>query len=194
MKRVPSSRLIAAAAILVLALGAVAWGIHRAAEARNRAYDFTLTDQDGQPFKLSQERGHAVAIFFGYTHCPDECPATLAHLASARAALGNDRDNVRVIFVTVDPRRDTPQRMKKYLSAFDHSFVGVTGSESQLIPVYKAYHVWYQPLPKSQKQLEELEAHTATITLIDRSGHLNGYADWADPVTALANDFRKAAS
>lgn len=194
MKRVSSSKLILAAAILTLALAAVAWGIHRAADARNLAYDFTLTDQDGQPFKLSQERGHAVAMFFGYTHCPDECPLTLAHLASARAALGSARDDVRIIFITVDPRRDTPQRMKTYLSTFDRSFVGVTGTESQLIPVYKAYHVWYQPLPKTQKGLEELEAHTATITLIDRSGHLKGYADWADPVTALANDLRKAAS
>lgn len=187
-------RVIAAVAIVVLALAAVAWGIHRALDARNLPYDFTLTDQDGQPFKLSQERGHAVAVFFGYTHCPDECPLTLAHLASARAALGNDRDNVRIVFVTVDPRRDTPQRMKKYLATFDRSFIGVTGTESQLRSVYKAYHVWAQPLPKTNKGLEDLEAHTATITMIDRSGHLQGYADWADPVAALAKDFRKAAS
>jgi cytochrome oxidase Cu insertion factor (SCO1/SenC/PrrC family) len=185
---------IAAVIIVVLALAAVAWGVHRALDARNLAYDFTLTDHDGRPFKLSQERGHAVALFFGYTHCPDVCPATLARLASARAGLGKDRDRVRVIFITVDPTRDTPQRMKKYLATFDPSFIGVTGTESRLLPVYKAYHVWYQPLPKSTKGLEELEAHTATITMLDRSGHLEGYADWADPVTALTQDLRKAAS
>lgn len=185
---------LAGVVIVVLALAAVALGIHRVLDARNLAYDFTLTDQDGKPFKLSQERGHAVAIFFGYTHCPDVCPATLAHLASARAGLGQDRDKVRIIFVTVDPARDTPERIKKYLATFDPSFIGVTGTESQLLPIYKAYHVWYQPLPKSKKGLEELEAHTATITMIDRGGHLQGYADWADPVTALTQDFRKAAS
>jgi len=190
----PASRLIIAVIIVVLGLAAIAWGIHRVADARNLAYDFTLTGQDGKPFQLSQDRGHAVAVFFGYTHCPDVCPATLEHLAKARAALGNDRDNVRVVFITVDPRRDTPERMKRYLSKFDPSFVGMTGTESQLLPVYKAYHVWSQALPKTKKGLEELEAHTATITMIDRGGHLKSYADWADPTTALTQDFRKAAS
>ncbi|MGH7684256.1 MAG: SCO family protein [Vulcanimicrobiaceae bacterium] len=194
MRQMSSSKIIAGVVILVLALTAVVWGINRVANARNLAYDFTLTDQDGKPFRLSEERGHAVALFFGYTHCPDVCPATLEHLAKARAALGNDRENVRIVFVTVDPRHDSPQRMKQYLSKFDPSFIGVTGTENQLLPVYKAYHVWSQALPKTTKGLEEVEAHTATITLIDRGGHLKSYADWADPTTALTQDFRKAAS
>jgi protein SCO1/2 len=190
---VPRSKVIAGVVVVLLTLAAVAWGVYRVSTARSLAYDFALTDQDGRPFHLSQERGKAVALFFGYTHCPDVCPATLERLASARTALGNERNSVRVIFITVDPQRDTPQRLKAYLSQFDPSFIGVTGSESQLLPVYKAYHVWYQPLPKTDKGREELEAHTATITLIDRFGHVKGYAGWEDPATALTQDFRKAA-
>lgn len=179
-----------AAAIVIIAIGAV--GLWRTADARNRAYDFTLTNQDGRPFTLSQDRGHAVALFFGYTHCPDVCPATLAHLAGARRSLERRGDDIRIVFVTVDPGRDTPARMKQYLAQFDPSFVGVTGTEGELAPVYRAYHVWYQPLPKTTAGLEALEAHTATITIIDRSGHVKGYADQADSIATLAQDLRAA--
>jgi len=195
MKRLSRANLTAlvAAAVVVL-LGVAALTTARVLESRNQAYDFALTDQNGQIFRLSQERGHAVALFFGYTHCPDVCPATLARLAAARASLGKDRNDIRVVFVTVDPRRDTPQRMKTYLATFDPSFVGVTGTERQLAPVYRAYHVWYQELPKTTAGLEALEAHTATITLIDRTGHLQGFADWSDSIAVLAQHFRAAAS
>lgn len=176
---------------MAVALGWLAWSFH-AVTTRNMAYDFTLTDQDGQPFSLSQDRGHAVAIFFGYTHCTDQCPATLTHLAKAKASMGTAGGNVRVLFVTIDPRRDTPQRLKTYLGGFDPSFVGLTGSDSQLAPVYKAYHVWYQALPKTQKDLEAAEAHTSTVYIVDRGGHLRSYADWSDTTETLAKDLHAA--
>lgn len=178
--------------LVVLLLGLAGWGLARVLGGGPRAYDFTLTDQDGRPFRLSDERGHAVALFFGYTHCPDVCPATLAHLASARAQLGTAGQTTRVIFITVDPRRDTPPRLKTYLARFDPSFIGLTGTEAQLAPVYRAYHVWYQALPKSPQQLEALEAHTSTIWIIDSRGRPKGFADWSDSTAALAHDLRAA--
>jgi len=156
------------------------------------AYDFTLTDQDGRPFHLADERGHAVAIFFGYTRCPDICPATLAHLASARRAMGASGQATRVLFITVDPARDTPGRLKVYLARFDPSFVGLTGTQAQLAPVYRAYHIWYEALPKNPHQLEQLEAHTSTIWIMNGSGRPAGFADWSDSTAVLARDLQAA--
>ncbi|MGH7716402.1 MAG: SCO family protein [Vulcanimicrobiaceae bacterium] len=178
------------AAALILGLGG--WGIAEFRAHQNLAYDFRLTDQNGQPFRLSDERGHAVAVFFGYTRCPDVCPLTLSHLASARRSLGPAGRDTRVVFVTVDPQHDTPSVLKEYLARFDSSFVGVTGTEGELAPVYRAYHVWYQPLPKTQAGREALEAHTAAVWVIDRGGHASTFADSSDTATDLANDLREA--
>jgi protein SCO1/2 len=147
-----------------------------------------LTDQSGHPFRLSDERGHPVAIFFGYTRCPDVCPATLVHLASARRSLGA----ARVIFVTVDPHHDTPRVLKEYLAQFDPTFIGVTGTEDELAPVYRAYHVWYEKLPQTQAGREALEAHTAAVWIIDRGGHPAAFADSSDAADVLARDLREA--
>lgn len=96
------------------------------------------------------------------------------------------------MFVTVDPQHDTPGVLKEYLARFDPSFVGVTGTEAELAPVYRAYHVWYQPLPKTQAGREALEAHTASVWIIDRGGHAITFADSSDTTTELANDLREA--
>lgn len=186
MKRIA----IVAAAVVVLT--GLAFTAYRVNASRNLAYDFSLTDQDGQTFRLSQDRGHPVALFFGYTNCTDVCPATLAHLARARAELVRQGKDFRVVFVTVDPRRDTPGRMKSWLGQFDPSFVGVTGTEAQLAPVYRAYHVWYQALPKTNEGLEAVEAHTATITILDAGGHIKSYADQSDSIASLAQDLSAA--
>jgi cytochrome oxidase Cu insertion factor (SCO1/SenC/PrrC family) len=203
--------LLAAVAVL---LGTAAGWLRHADASRNLAYDFTLTDQDGRPFRLSDERGHAVALVFGYTYCPDECPATLARLASARASLGGGAEGARVVFITIDPQRDTPQRLKRYLAAFDPSFIGLTGSELQLAPVYRAYHVWFGPLPKSgagpqahdvgqlapgalprrRSELDAVEAHTSTIYIVDRRGRFKAFADWGDSARRLAQALRAAES
>ena len=184
-------QLATALAALVVVLGAVTAYMRHVAE-HDVAYDFTLTDQDGRAFSLSQDRGHPVAIFFGYTHCPDECPVTLQRLAAAKRAMGPQGAGVRVLFITIDPRRDTPQRLRTYLGGFDPSFIGLTGTEAQLSPVYRAYHVWYQALPKTQKGLEAVEAHTSTVYIIDSGGRLRSYADWSDTAQKLADDLRAA--
>ena len=103
------------------------------------AADFTLTDQNGETFRLSDQRGKPALVFFGYTNCPDVCPITLANYKNIRSELG---DQVNLIFVTVDPERDTQERIREHLSKFDPAIVGLTGSRLELEPVWKDYGVF----------------------------------------------------
>lgn len=155
------------------------------------AADFTLTDQHGTPFRLDAQRGRVVILFFGYTHCPDVCPATMAQLARVEHVLpAADRARVQVVFVTVDPDRDTPAVMKRYVSLFDPSFVGLTGTEAQLDPVFDAYHVWHQRIPGT-KASGYLMAHSGSVYLIDPAGELRVLHDWTDPAPAIASDVKE---
>jgi protein SCO1/2 len=103
------------------------------------APDLALSTQDGKEFRLSRERGKVVAVWFGYTHCPDVCPTTLAELSQAQQRLGKDAWRFRVIFVTVDPECDTPARLREYVSAFSGSFTALTGPSDRLAAARKAY-------------------------------------------------------
>lgn len=155
------------------------------------AYDFTLTDANGRPFRLAGERGREVVLFFGYTRCPDVCPATMAQLARVERELpAADRARVQVVFVTVDPQRDTPAVIKRYVALFDPSFVGLTGTEAQLDPVFDAYHVWHQRIPGT-KASGYLMAHSGSVYLIDPAGDLRVLHDWTDPAPAIASDVKE---
>lgn len=155
------------------------------------AADFRLTDQNGRPFELADQKGHAVILFFGYTHCPDVCPATMAQLTRVYHTLTPaQRDRVRVAFVTVDPQRDDAATLKRYVDLFDPSFVGLTGTPAQLAPVYDAYHVWHQKLAGS-KGSGYLVAHGSSVYLIDPSGALRVLHDWQDPASAIAADVKE---
>jgi len=101
--------------------------------------DFELTNQHGGTTRLSDLRGDAVLMFFGYTHCPDICPGTLYAMSRARALLGEDGERLQGVFVTVDPARDTPQRLRDYVGFFDGTFLGLTGSEQELYEVARAF-------------------------------------------------------
>ncbi|MBI3961298.1 MAG: SCO family protein [Deinococcus sp.] len=129
------------------------------------AVDFALTDQFGQPFHLSQQTGNVVLLFFGYTSCPDECPATLAQLKQVRAQLGNQAERVRVVFITVDPEQDTQEHIGEFLARFDPAFTGLTGSTAELEPVWRSYGVY-------QAKRTELVEHTSRIYAIDPRGNL----------------------
>ncbi|RPI23873.1 MAG: SCO family protein, partial [Chloroflexota bacterium] len=101
------------------------------------AADIRLTDQDGQPFTLSEQvdaggRRKVAVIFFGYTHCPDVCPTTLAEFNKIKSQLGDQSGRVSFIFVTVDPQRDTPEQLRTHLANFDPTFVGLTGTMEQM--------------------------------------------------------------
>ena len=135
------------------------------------APQFILTDIDGQPFQLSDLDGQVVIMFFGYTSCPDVCPVTLTDFLRIRSQLGREAENVSFVFVTVDPERDTPERLKKYLTNFDPAIIGLTGEREELEPVWSSYGV-YQA--KSEEVNDEfyLVDHSSRIYVIDADGNL----------------------
>ncbi len=181
-------------AATLLAFAIVAAGVMLLLAPRGPlAPDFTLTDQNGRPFQLSSLHGHTVALFFGYTHCPDVCPTTLAALARAKRKLGVDGARFDVVFVTVDPKRDTSGVIAKYVRLFDPSFIGLTGTEVQLAPVYAAYKVYHQALP-AHGALGYLVAHSSTVDFIGPHGRIRGFGDWSDTPAELAAQVKQADS
>jgi protein SCO1 len=134
------------------------------------APDFVLRGSDGSELKLSRYRGKVVLLSFGYTSCTEVCPVTLAILAAARRQLGTAASQVQVIYVTVDPERDNARQMHQFLSAFDPSFVGGTGTPQQLAAVRSDYGITVSqkmPIPGGYAL-----AHSSYIYLIDREGNL----------------------
>lgn len=135
------------------------------------APDFELIDQHGQPYRLSDQKGKVVLIFFGYTHCPDVCPVTLTDFKQIKAQLGNQSKDVAFLFVTADPERDTTEQLKKYLENFDTDFIGLTQERSLLEPVWKDYGV-FQAKVESDDPDNYLVDHSARTYTIDKNGNL----------------------
>ena len=154
------------------------------------APDFALKSSNGKEFRLSQYRGKVVALGFGYTYCPDVCPTTLWDLSQARKRLGADAKCLRVAYVTVDPDRDTAERLRIYLGAFDKSFLGLTGTDQQLSQVQKAYGVSVE----KQASIETLGAyqihHSSFVYLIDAAGRLRVMLPFGRSVDDIAHDVK----
>ena len=138
--------------------------------ARLTAPDFTLTSDTGAPWTLSAQHGKTVALFFGFTHCGDTCPDTLAKLSAAMRADGANARDAEIAFVSIDPARDTPEVMHRYIRRFDGPVVGLTGTQAQIDAVMHAYHVWTQKIPGKHGSTDYDELHTAFTFLIDRNG------------------------
>ncbi|MEO6914091.1 MAG: SCO family protein, partial [Candidatus Baltobacteraceae bacterium] len=149
-----------------------------------------LIDQDGRPFRIQDQRGKAVVLFFGYAHCPDICPTTLAKLKQADRLLGSEARNVVVAFITIDPERDTSAELKRYVHLFDPHFYGLTGSRTALDTFYAAYHVWHQKLPNHGSAAGYLMSHSSSIYMLDRNGELRVIHDWNDAPAELAHDMK----
>ena len=178
-------RALLAVATLVLGV-ALALGMRALAPAGPAAPDFTLTDQAGRPYTLSAHRGRPIALFFGYTHCPDECPATLASLERAKRELGLGGAGFDVVLVTVDRARDSAPVLARYLRAFDpRLLVGLTGTEAQLAPVYAAYHVYRQLGPPDRHGNYDI-VHDTAVQFIAPNGRLRGIGDSTDTPAELA--------
>jgi protein SCO1/2 len=128
---------------------------------------FTLTAQDGRSISDKDLRGHPFLVFFGYTHCPDTCPTSLFEISEVLKVLGSDKD-IKVLFVTVDPERDTPAAMGDYLSSFDPRFIGLSGSPEATAAIEKAYRVYTRKV--SGQNGEYSMDHTAIIYLMDKEG------------------------
>ena len=147
------------------------------------APDFALASSNGGTLKMSQYRGKVVMLGFGFTTCPEVCPTTLATLAAARRQLGAQAKDVQLVYITVDPARDTARQMHDYLGAFDKSFVGGTGTEAQLAAVRKAYGA-------SSKKQDFGFAHTSSIFLIDRQGRIRAMMPYDHPPEDFVHDLR----
>ncbi len=159
------------------------------------AYEFALTDQNNQPFALNSQRGKVVMIFFGYTNCPDICPATLSDMQILRNRLGSQQDKVTMLFITVDPERDTVARLKQFVDRFDSQIVALTGDPTTLAQVYKAYGAGAQRRELPDSALKYAMDHTSTLTVIDKQGQrrlLIGFGsdltDTQNDITALINE------
>ena len=153
--------------------------------------EFTLESASG-PVSLEDFRGRAVLLFFGYTSCPDVCPTTLLRLGNALdayEAAGGDREDVQVVFVSVDPERDTPERAHRYASAIDPSFVGVTGTPAQIADVAARYGIYYAKAEGSEAT-GYLVDHSASVIVLDRKGRVSLL--WSPDVEAegMAEDLR----
>jgi protein SCO1/2 len=138
------------------------------------ARDFVLSDASGARRTLADYRGKVVVLFFGYTHCPDVCPTTLAQLAQARRLLGADADRVQVLFVTLDPERDTPQLLARYVPAFDPSFVGLTGSKNQIEAAAREFKVFFQKVAGPTPDTYTLD-HSSGSFVFDPHGQVRLY-------------------
>ena len=129
---------------------------------------FSLTDQNAKPITDQDLKGHPFLVFFGFTHCPDVCPTTLFEVSEVLRALGPRAKDVRALFVTVDPERDTPAVLKDYLSSFDPRVIGVTGDAEAVAAIEKSYRVYAKKVPLEGGNYTM--DHTALVYLMDKNG------------------------
>lgn len=152
--------------------------------------DFTLTAHTGERVSLNDFRGKVVLLYFGYTYCPDICPTTLANLARVMDKLGRRSDEVQVVMISVDPERDTPEKLAKYVTTFDPSFIGLTGSPAEIATVTTMMGIFYE---KESGTIESgyLVNHTASILVIDQEGALRLVYSLDTPDEDIASDLRQ---
>jgi len=148
---------------------------------------FTLTDQNGKPRTLADFRGKVVAVFFGYTHCPDVCPTTLGELASAVRKLGPAGEKVQVLFVTVDPQRDTPELLAKYVAAFNPTFLALRGNAEETARVAKEFKVIYEKVAGQTAENYSMD-HSAGSYIFDQKGKLRLYVPYGRGADVFAHD------
>jgi protein SCO1/2 len=154
------------------------------------ASEIALNDLDGTPFHLADYRGKVVLLFFGYTYCPDVCPATMAELRAARALLNaSQAERVQVVFITVDPARDTPQAIQEYVSRYDPTFIGLSGTPEQLSLVWKAYGVFVDYSTPNALGYYDV-SHTARVYVVDMNGNLRMSYPFGTAPEDVANDLR----
>jgi cytochrome oxidase Cu insertion factor (SCO1/SenC/PrrC family) len=180
-----SRAVMALLAVSIIALiGAVGWfgwnnygNRNPAGEAKRPTIGgpFSLTDQDGRTFTDADLKGKPTLLYFGYTFCPDVCPTTLLLMENAAESLGADGpQKVNLVFITIDPERDTAKLMKEYVTSFGPTMKGLTGTPAQIASVARAYDVYYEKAP-SKEGSPYLMAHSSTIYLLDRQGRSVGF-------------------
>ncbi len=150
--------------------------------------ELSLTDHNGKPRTLADFSGKVVVVFFGFVHCPDACPTTLAELALVTKELGADAGGLQVLFVTVDPERDTPEVLAKYVTAFHPSFLGLHGDAAATGRAAQSFKIFYrkQPLDGGSYTVD----HSAGTYILDQQGRLRLFAQYGAGAPALLHDIR----
>jgi protein SCO1/2 len=192
MRIVVCRRGLARALTLTLALTGCAGSPERAVliEDATPAPALAFTAADGQRFDLAAERGRQVLLYFGYTHCPDVCPTTMSDWVRAKRALGADTAQVRFVFISMDPDRDTPAIAQRYARQFDASFVGLTGSTAELEDLKTRWSIAAYPEGDPREGAYTV-AHPAHTFVVDRQGRLRALFPPGTPGDAIAKDLRK---
>jgi protein SCO1/2 len=153
------------------------------------APEIVLTKSDGTTFRLSDQREKIVLLFFGYTSCPDVCPTTLAEMKQVMDLLRDDAQHVQVVFISVDPERDDPEKIQSYANHFHSSFLGLTGTETELTPIWSGYSI-VREVVESDSALGNIINHTARLFLVDTQGNLRLSYAYQTPVEDIVHDIR----
>ena len=153
------------------------------------AKNFSLADADGQVRKLEDFKGKVVVLFFGYAQCPDVCPTTMTEMAQVKELLGKDGDKLQVLFVTVDPVRDTPTVMKAYMAAFDPGFIALIPTPDQLIAMSKDFKAYFKKVDGSTPTSYSMD-HSAAQYIYDPQGRLRLYARYGTGVAPMVADIQ----
>ena len=148
-----------------------------------------LTDHNGTPRTLADFRGKVLVVFFGFTHCPDVCPTTLAELARARKLLGADAERVQVVMVTVDPERDTPQVLRQYVTALDPTFLGLTGDSEAIARTAREFKVFYQKSSSSGQNYSV--DHSSGTFVFDPAGRIRLLVGYGQAAEVFAHDIEQ---
>lgn len=151
--------------------------------------ELKLTDHNGKPRTLADFKGKVVILFFGFTQCPDICPTTLSASAAALQMLGTETGKVQVLFITLDPARDTPEVLAKYTTAFNPTFLGLYGNEAETIAAAKEFKVFFQKAPGATPGSYTID-HTAASYAIDPQGRLRLYIKHGETPEQMAADIK----
>jgi protein SCO1/2 len=154
------------------------------------AQTLNLTDHTGKARSLGEFKGKVVALFFGYTHCPDVCPTTMADLKQTMQLLGTQADGLQVLFVTLDPERDTQEVLAQYVPAFDKRFIGLYGSKDEIAATTKDFKIFALKVENSGKSGYTID-HSAGLYLYDKTGKIRLYVDYGTKPDVLAADIKK---
>jgi protein SCO1 len=153
------------------------------------AKDFSLPDATGRVRSLSEFKGKAVVVFFGYTQCPDVCPTTMAELASAKKLLGAEGEKLQAVFITIDPERDTPEILQAYMKSFDPGFVALRGTPEQTLALTKTFKAFYMKVQGKDPKTYTMD-HTAGAYVFDPRGRVRLFVRYGQPVEAWTADLK----
>jgi protein SCO1/2 len=153
------------------------------------ARELSLNDVDGRPRTLGEFKGKVTLVFFGYTQCPDVCPTTLVELAAVKKSLGADGERVQGVFITVDPKRDTPEVLKAYMASFDPSFIALRGDDEQTKTAARNFKVFYATVPGKAEGTYTVD-HTAGTFVFDAAGRVRLFVRYGTGSEALVHDLK----